>query len=130
MREAIRVTRDDVLQEILALHRQAAELAEGVGARLKEGVPPERLVPELKEQTQALSRIKASMEKWTRAESAGSEDDDREQLEQLKAAFGELVKVTDDNHRVATQKGFRLTGIGGKPRPIARPKARRPDPEA
>ena len=97
------------LPELLEMQSNASQLAEQIQLRFTEGVPPDRIVPLLKQQAEMIAMFQTSLKAYT------PDPADRDDLETLKTEFSRLVKSTDETHRAVSKKGIRLTGIGGKP---------------
>ncbi len=103
------------LIEMRALQEQATRLSQHVGTRLKAGLPPTQLIPLLQEQAGVIARLQNRLMDFTPEGPPASRARIRQDVDRLKADFKHLVKTTGENHRLAAQKGVRLTGIGGKP---------------
>ena len=105
----------ECLHRVLELQDRAATLAERIGARLKDGAPPDRLLPILREQVETFAQIQAYLEKFKAADSSESRPELQMEVERLKTEFQTLVQASEEQVQLASQKGVRLTGIGGKP---------------
>ncbi len=105
----------ECLHRVFELQDRAATLAERIGARLKDGTPPDQLLPILREQVETFAQIQAHLERFRAAESSESRPELQMEVERLKTEFQTLVQASEEQIQLASQKGVRLTGIGGKP---------------
>ena len=113
------------LREVSELYDCAARLARQVNDRLKAGQPPDRFVDLLREQAEAVNRLHGLLTGFSTAEFSQSDAGAREEVRRIQTAFKALVQAAEENHRLATQKGIRLTGVGGKPYTPRRTRPRR-----
>lgn len=105
----------ECLHSLLELQDRAATLAERISARLKDATPPDQLLPILREQVETFAQIQVHLEKFKAAESSESRPELQEGIKRLKTEFQTLVQASEEQVQLASQKGVRLTGIGGKP---------------
>lgn len=113
------------LREISDLYDRATRLAQQVNDRLKAGQPPELFVDLLREQAEGINRLHGLLAGFSAEEFSQSDAGVREEVRRLQAAFKTLVQAAEENHRLVTQKGIRLTGVGGKPYTPRRARPRR-----
>ena len=116
------MNRNERLREVSSLRERAASLAVQVESRLRAGRSPDRLISLLREQLEVIDCIRSNLTELSTAESSESQAQTREEVERLKADFRGLVETAEENVRLASQKGVRLTGIGGRPHTPPRPK--------
>ena len=103
------------LREINALKDLALDLAGKVGSRLEAGIPPAELVTLLREQTTTIGQFRDRFADFQREVPRETRAHYREEIERLRTSFDNLVGASEANYRLASQKGIRLSGIGGKP---------------
>ena len=105
----------DHLQEINALKDRALDLAGQVGSRLEAGIPPTELVTLLREQATTIGQFRDRFADFQRDVPRETRAHFRQEIERLRTSFDSLVGASEANYRLASQKGIRLSGIGGKP---------------
>lgn len=107
-------------EQILVLKDRVAAQSDQIGRELAEGTPPEKLVPLLKTQAETIAQFRIGLADLAQSPSLAGR---RDELQTLKQAFQNLVHAAEHHVRQATQKGVRVSGIGGKPYvPKRRPK--------
>ena len=116
------MNRNERLREVSSLRERATSLAEQVESRLRSGRSPARLISLLREQLEVVACIQSTLTELSTAESSEPQAQIREEIERLKTGFRGLVETAEENVRLASQKGVRLTGIGGRPHTPPRPK--------
>lgn len=110
----------NTFKDLLALKDRALEQADHIGHRLAEGTPPEDLVPLLNAQVETLAQLQSRISDMN---ATGWREVPGQEVQRFQKAFQHLVEVSENHLRQVSQKGIRLTGIGGKPRvPRRRPK--------
>ncbi|MDP6776000.1 MAG: hypothetical protein QGI83_04475 [Candidatus Latescibacteria bacterium] len=105
------------LQEINALKDRALDLAGQVGSRLEAGTPPTELVQLLREQAATIGQFRDRFADFQREVPRETRAHFRTEIERLKTSFDSLVGASEANYKLASQKGVRVGGIGGKPHP-------------
>jgi len=78
-------------------------------------VPPERLVSVLREQSEALTELQEALAELVARVHDMPGGLARGELRELQESIEALARTSDENYRLARQKGIRLPGIGGKP---------------
>jgi len=103
------------LKKVLELQGKSVILSKKISKKLKDKTLPVLLLPVLKEQVKNLSQIQLQIGKFKLDKYCGSHSELKEEVENLKTKFSALVKNSEDQVLLASKKGIRLTGTGGKP---------------
>lgn len=112
---------ETAFDQILLLKDRATQQSDQIGHHLSEGIPPERLVSLLQIQTETIGQLQTLLVNFAQKDNLNTH---REDIQNLKKTLQNLMQAAEQHVQKATQKGMRLTGIGGKPYvPKRRPKA-------
>ncbi len=98
--------------QITVLKDRAIKQSAQIGQQLAAGVPPETLVALLKTQAETIAQLQTLVAEWAGQDHLATR---RKDIQDLKQTLLQLVQAAEQNVQKATQKGMRLTGIGGKP---------------
>jgi hypothetical protein len=115
----------DPLEKLIGLFDSARDQARAVGDMLESGRPAETLTERLREQADTMVRFQALLAEFRPEQSRKARSEIKRRVEDMRTQFEDLVKVTEANHRLASKKGVRLSGLGGKPHTSPAPPIRR-----
>ena len=110
----------DAIGHLHTLKDQAITQSAQIGDQLNQGTPPDKLVPLLQAHAETVKTLQAGIRELAQSTHLDQHHNDIKILQQ---ALKELAETTQSQVQKATQKGMRLTGIGGKPH-ISRRKPR------
>jgi len=109
----------DALQHLNTLKDQALAQSAQIGEQLNQGTPPDKLVPLLETQANTIKQLQTGIQTLAQETQINQYHD---AIKALQQALQDLAQQTQTQVQKATQKGVRLTGIGGKPHISPRPK--------
>lgn len=112
----------DAIRHLHTLKDQALTQSAQIGEQLQQGIPPDKLVSLLQAQSETVKTLQAGIRELGRETQIAQHHND---IKILQTALKELAEAAQAHVQQATQKGVRLTGIGGKPH-ISR---RKPKPQ-
>lgn len=115
----------DPLEKLIGLFDSARRQAQEVGELLESGRPAETLTERLGKQAETMVRFQALLAEFKPEQSRKAHSEIKRRVEDMRKQFEDLVKATEANHRLASKKGVRLSGLGGKPHTSPAPPIRR-----
>jgi len=102
----------DAIGHLHTLKDQAIAQSAQIGEQLNQGTPPDKLVPLLQTHSETIQKLQAGIQALAQSTNIAPYHNDIKLLQQ---ALKELAEAAQLQVQKATQKGVRLTGIGGKP---------------
>lgn len=111
----------DAVQHLHTLKDQAVSQSAQISDQLNQGMSTDKLVPLLQKQAETIKSLQVGIQELSQTTEILQHKDDIKALQQT---LKELAEAAQKQVQKATQKGVRLTGIGGKPH-ISRPKPNR-----
>lgn len=102
----------DALEHLNTLKDQAHTQSAQIGEQLNQGTPPDKLVPLLQAQADTIKMLQTGIQAVAQDPQIAQHQN---AIKNLQKALQDLAQQTQSHVQKATQKGVRLTGIGGKP---------------
>ena len=102
----------DAIGHLLTLKDQALAQSAQIGEQLNQGIPPDKLVSLLQAQSETVKTLQMGIQELAQETHITQHHNNIKILQQ---ALKELAEAAQAHVKQATQKGVRLTGIGGKP---------------
>ncbi len=102
----------DAIGHLHTLKDQAITQSAQIGDQLNQGTPPDKLVPLLQTHSQTIQALQVGIRELAQSTHIAQHQHD---IQLLQKALKELAEAAQVQVQKATQKGVRLTGIGGKP---------------
>lgn len=102
----------DVIQHLHALKEQAITQSAQITDQLDQGTPPDKLVPLLQTHSETIQSLQTGIKELAQSPHIAQHI---EEVKILQQTLKELAEAAHTQVQKATQKGVRLTGIGGKP---------------
>ena len=105
----------DPLDELEALFDRARQLAAEVGQQLESGHAAEVLTPRLRQQAEAMAQLQTGLSGFEPDRICRPREEVRKRIDRIRSEFRDLVDRTEANHALASKRGVRVAGVGGKP---------------
>ncbi|MBT3605401.1 MAG: hypothetical protein HOE48_25580 [Candidatus Latescibacteria bacterium] len=102
----------DAVRHLHTLKDQAITQSAQISDQLNQGISTDKLVPLLQKQAETIKSLQAGIQELSQSTQIVQHKDDIKILQQT---LKELAEAAQEQVQKTTQKGVRLTGIGGKP---------------